>query len=103
MRGETYRLTDPCICSEKEGTYGATDLGFQGIHSFFSNHKCNDYCSNTWLSPAHKMPQLQLNAVKQSTYVHQLSKTKVNLNNYDIQKASVAIPTKYLKLLNLSN
>jgi hypothetical protein len=44
-------LTDPVILSRTKA-YGVTDLGAQGISSFFSNHKCNQFCRSNWNLPA---------------------------------------------------
>jgi hypothetical protein len=44
-------LTDPVILS-RDKSYGITDLGPQGVSSFFSNHKCNQYCRSHWSVPA---------------------------------------------------
>jgi hypothetical protein len=44
-------LTDPVILSRNK-SFGATDLGAAGISSFFSNHKCNEYCKSSWSRPA---------------------------------------------------
>eukprot|EP00584_Thalassiosira_punctigera_P008859 CAMPEP_0172543664 /NCGR_PEP_ID=MMETSP1067-20121228/13992_1 /TAXON_ID=265564 ORGANISM="Thalassiosira punctigera, Strain Tpunct2005C2" /NCGR_SAMPLE_ID=MMETSP1067 /ASSEMBLY_ACC=CAM_ASM_000444 /LENGTH=329 /DNA_ID=CAMNT_0013330115 /DNA_START=57 /DNA_END=1046 /DNA_ORIENTATION=- len=44
-------LTDPVILSRSK-MYGVTDLGPQGISSFFSNHVCNEFCSAGWSRPA---------------------------------------------------
>jgi hypothetical protein len=44
-------LTDPVILS-RDKSYGVTDLGPRGISSFFSNHKCNQYCRSNWSIPA---------------------------------------------------
>jgi hypothetical protein len=43
-------LTDPVILSRKKA-YGVTDLGPHGISSFFSNHRCNQYCRSDWNLP----------------------------------------------------
>lgn len=43
-------LTDPVILSRNK-SYGVTDLGPQGISSFFSNHRCNQYCKHNWSKP----------------------------------------------------
>jgi hypothetical protein len=43
-------LTDPVILSRSK-MYGLTDLGPQGISSFFSNHKCNEFCRADWSKP----------------------------------------------------
>ncbi len=44
-------LTDPVILSRSK-MYGVTDLGPLGISSFFSNHKCNEFCRSDWSKPA---------------------------------------------------
>lgn len=44
-------LTDPVILS-RDRCYGVTDLGPQGISSFFSNHRCNEFCNSNWSRPA---------------------------------------------------
>jgi len=44
-------LTDPVILSRLK-SYGVTDLGQQGISSFFSNHQCNEFCKANWSRPA---------------------------------------------------
>ncbi|KAL7530303.1 hypothetical protein ACHAWF_003323, partial [Thalassiosira exigua] len=46
-------LTDPVILSRSK-MYGVTDLGSQGISSFFSNHVCNEFCNYgaMWAKPA---------------------------------------------------
>jgi len=56
LQGGFYKngivLTDPAIISSNEdGTYGPTDLGPTGISSFFSRHRCNEYCSKDWIVP----------------------------------------------------
>ena len=44
-------LTDPVILSRGK-LYGVTDLGPRGISSFFSNHRCNEFCNSSWSRPA---------------------------------------------------
>lgn len=44
-------LTDPVVMSN-DRRYGPTDLGSQGISSYFSNHTCNEYCGKHWRRPA---------------------------------------------------
>jgi len=44
-------LTDPVILSRTK-MYGVTDLGPLGISSFFSNHRCNEFCNAGWMKPA---------------------------------------------------
>lgn len=54
LQGGVYNssvvLTDPVILS-KNKAYGVTDLGPQGISSFFSNHQCNEFCRSCWSKP----------------------------------------------------
>lgn len=47
-----FELTDPAICSRRR-TYGPTDLGEKGIESFFSHHRCNQFCNldGNWARP----------------------------------------------------
>ncbi|KMP10249.1 hypothetical protein CIRG_09930 [Coccidioides immitis RMSCC 2394] len=55
LQGGVYQhevvLSDPVILSRNR-EYGVTDLGSDGISSFFSQHKCNNYCHPTWTQPA---------------------------------------------------
>lgn len=44
-------LTDPAISSQSR-SFGATDLGVQGINTFFASHKCTDFCWGSWRTPA---------------------------------------------------
>lgn len=44
-------ITDPVIISRREGQYGPTDLGPDGISNFFAYHRCNDFCSSSWTRP----------------------------------------------------
>ena len=41
----SYMLTDPAILS-LSGSYGATDMGVEGMAMFFLMHKCNRFCSD---------------------------------------------------------
>jgi hypothetical protein len=54
LQGGLYRngavLSDPVIHSRSQA-YGLTDLGDRGISSFFSNHRCNQYCNRSWTMP----------------------------------------------------
>ena len=51
-------LTDPAILS-KRVEFGVTDLGSQGISTFFNQHRCNKYCCSHWLKPADCTKYLQ--------------------------------------------
>lgn len=46
-RKSRFELTDPAICSIGR-SYGATDLGQQGIESFFANYTPNEYSQSYW-------------------------------------------------------
>ena len=48
-------LTDPVIMSQVAGQYGPTDLGSEGISSFFATHRCNEYCRRHWRKPRNRM------------------------------------------------
>ncbi|KAI1751538.1 kinase-like domain-containing protein [Xylaria castorea] len=45
-----YILSDPVIMSQVQ-TYGPTDLGPDGIRSFFHRHRCGRYCKREWQKP----------------------------------------------------
>ncbi|KAI8961289.1 kinase-like protein [Daldinia sp. FL1419] len=55
LQGGIYQrevvLSDPVILSRNRD-YGVTDLGPDGISSFFSQHRCNDYCRPHWTMPS---------------------------------------------------
>lgn len=40
-------LTDPAVLS-RDKCYGVTDLGPTGISTFFSQHRCNEFCQAHW-------------------------------------------------------
>mmetsp|Transcript_17923 Transcript_17923/g.61091 ORF Transcript_17923/g.61091 Transcript_17923/m.61091 type:complete len:256 (-) Transcript_17923:34-801(-) len=46
-------LTDPVILSRNQ-SYGPTDLGAEGISTFFSKHRCNQFCRAQWQKPRDK-------------------------------------------------
>mmetsp|Transcript_37622 Transcript_37622/g.91299 ORF Transcript_37622/g.91299 Transcript_37622/m.91299 type:complete len:297 (+) Transcript_37622:62-952(+) len=54
LQGGVYNdgvvLTDPVVMS-KNRSFGPTDLGSQGISSFFANHVCNEFCRSDWQRP----------------------------------------------------
>ncbi|KAI0106028.1 kinase-like protein [Daldinia grandis] len=60
LQGGIYQheivLSDPVILS-RNCDYGVTDLGPDGISSFFSQHRCNNYCRSNWTRP---MNQVQI-------------------------------------------
>lgn len=51
LQGGVYQdgvvLTDPAVMSVSR-RYGPTDLGLEGINSFFANHRCNEFCRSSW-------------------------------------------------------
>lgn len=57
LQGGVYKdgfiITDPVILSMSQ-EYGPTDLGPNGISTFFGRHKCNKYCNAQWTKPADK-------------------------------------------------
>jgi hypothetical protein len=54
LQGGIYRdgviLTDPVVHSRRR-VFGPTDLGPQGMSSFFARHRCNRYCRSNWTRP----------------------------------------------------
>lgn len=44
-------LTDPAVLSRSK-SFGVTDLGPEGISTFFSQHRCNEFCRSSWDRPA---------------------------------------------------
>ncbi|KAK7419697.1 hypothetical protein QQZ08_010784 [Neonectria magnoliae] len=55
LQGGIYQrevvLSDPVILSRNR-EFGVTDLGPDGISSFFSQHCCNHFCRSNWTQPA---------------------------------------------------
>ena len=53
VTGSGILLTDPCIhsCIEELLRYGTTNLGSDGIKTFFSTHTCNAVCMEMKLQP----------------------------------------------------
>ncbi|KAM7189330.1 Protein kinase-like domain containing protein [Rhypophila sp. PSN 637] len=54
LQGGIYQqhivLSDPVILSRNR-EYGVTDLGLDGISTFFSQHRCNRFCRSHWTAP----------------------------------------------------
>ncbi|KAH6856263.1 kinase-like domain-containing protein [Chaetomium sp. MPI-CAGE-AT-0009] len=46
-------LSNPVILSRTR-EYGVTDLGPDGISTFFHQHNCNAFCSSDWIQPAER-------------------------------------------------
>jgi hypothetical protein len=57
LQGGIYRdgfiITDPVIMSTTQ-EYGPTDLGSEGISTFFARHRCNKFCDKQWVVPQEK-------------------------------------------------
>jgi hypothetical protein len=62
LQGGIYQhevvLSDPVILSRNR-EYGVTDLGPDGISSFFSQHGCNKFCRQNWTQPANPMQRFR--------------------------------------------
>lgn len=58
LQGGIYQhevvLSDPVILSRTR-EFGVTDLGPDGIASFFSQHNCNNFCRPHWTKPANPL------------------------------------------------
>jgi hypothetical protein len=50
-RHPKFELTDACICTRKKQRTRRTDLGMNGIQSFFRTHQCNQVCHALDLQP----------------------------------------------------
>ncbi|KXX80413.1 Alpha-protein kinase vwkA [Madurella mycetomatis] len=70
LQGGIYQhevvLSDPVILSRAR-EYGVTDLGPQGISSFFRQHCCNEFCRPNWTAPAN--PQSFYQPVRGTTMI----------------------------------
>ncbi|KAI0907278.1 kinase-like domain-containing protein [Ustulina deusta] len=57
LQGGSYRdgyiLSDPVIMSQLQN-YGPTDLGPEGIRSFFQRHQCGQFCRREWHQPKYQ-------------------------------------------------
>ena len=57
LQGGCYKdgfiITDPVVMSPTK-EYGPTDLGAEGISTFFARHKCNKFCNSQWITPVDK-------------------------------------------------
>jgi hypothetical protein len=50
IKGDEAIITQPAFLS-RNGEYGGSDLGQDGIIKFFSHHVCSKYCSSSWIKP----------------------------------------------------
>lgn len=53
LNGRGVILTDPVIIS-RDRSYGVTDLGPEGMSTFFARHVCNSFCRPEWQKPRDK-------------------------------------------------
>mmetsp|Transcript_8268 Transcript_8268/g.21730 ORF Transcript_8268/g.21730 Transcript_8268/m.21730 type:complete len:373 (-) Transcript_8268:150-1268(-) len=60
-------LTDPVVMSSTR-EFGPTDLGPEGISTFFANHQCNEYCRTEWIRP--KIETARFASVASTTMKH---------------------------------
>lgn len=86
LQGGVYRdgviLTDPVILSRTQ-TYGPTDLGVEGMETFFARHQCGDYCRSHWQQP--RIQRAHFDERKGTTMVHvptQYGKSPLSNRNY---------------------
>eukprot|EP00961_Rhodomonas_salina_P135874 1827896-Rhodomonas_salina.1 len=70
-------LSDPVINSRRK-QYGVTDLGKAGISSFFSRHRCNEFCRPHWTKPCRAVAH----------FPSQQSTTMISSHNFEPQKAT---------------
>jgi hypothetical protein len=94
LQGGLYRngaiITDPIITSRNR-TFGSTDLGPNGISSFFGRHTCNKFCRSNWTKPKdchlyHKEEEgssLEYNPVIASKYLPSMSVLNENDDHSD--------------------
>jgi len=79
LQGGIYQrevvLSDPVILSRSR-EYGVTDLGPDGISSFFSQHVCNNFCRPNWTKPAH--PLQHFDPVASTTMIRRSVPTNIS-------------------------
>ncbi|KAL8404396.1 hypothetical protein RB594_009298 [Gaeumannomyces avenae] len=82
LQGGIYQqelvLSDPVILSQTR-EYGVTDLGAEGISSFFSQHSCNSYCRPNWTQPAN--PRTYFDPVPGTTMIRRSVPTAMSKPN----------------------
>ncbi|KAF9381752.1 hypothetical protein BGX21_002004 [Mortierella sp. AD011] len=69
-------LTDPVVMST-DRRFGPTDLGKDGIDSFFHHHVCNNFCRSSWTRPSRRMGLFPV--VKGTTMMEVKTQTGRNL------------------------
>ncbi|KAK2590909.1 hypothetical protein QQS21_011407 [Conoideocrella luteorostrata] len=79
LQGGIYQqevvLSDPVILSQTR-QYGVTDLGPNGISSFFAQHVCNRFCRPHWTLPVN--PMLHFRPVPGTTMIRRSVPTKAS-------------------------
>ncbi|KAI0200270.1 kinase-like domain-containing protein [Astrocystis sublimbata] len=78
-----YILSDPVIMSQRR-TYGPTDLGRDGIRSFFLRHTCNRFCKQHWTKPA-RQGRASIPMTRGTTMAPRLP-TRVNRNPLSLSR-----------------
>lgn len=77
LQGGIYQrevvLSDPVILSRNRD-YGVTDLGPDGISSFFYQHNCNQFCRPHWTMPSN--PNEHFRPVLGTTMIRRLVPTR---------------------------
>lgn len=58
-----YRITDPCIVSDKMYGYGDTDGGLACQQAWFGRHRCNDFCKEEWMKPTETEMRIGMNSM----------------------------------------
>ncbi len=84
LQGGIYRdgfiITDPVIMSRNR-EYGPTDLGPEGISTFFSRHQCNQYCRSNWLTPHDQSCYFKVQKGSSMVLPTRVSRTPLSRNN----------------------
>lgn len=82
LQGGIYKdgfiITDPVIMSNIQ-EYGPTDLGSDGISTFFAYHRCNKFCRKDWLAPAPQDKKKYFKVQKGSAMMRPMSASGVPL------------------------
>lgn len=85
-------ITDPVIMSTTR-EYGPTDLGDEGISTFFANHICNKYCDSKWMIPHDRKTYFEKRKGSSMVLSTQLEKLQIftpfpeiNLDEFDLEK-----------------
>jgi hypothetical protein len=88
LQGGIYQdcvvISDPVIHSMNR-KFGVTDLGREGILTFFARHKCNNYCSINWAKPKYCKEYFYLN---QSTTLMELGRNAPHISTREDRNCS---------------